>query len=428
MLDLKMIRQDLEQVRLGLQNKQAEVDLDRLVALDSDRRKLLNEVQLLKTRRNQNSADISKMKKEGKDVSQAIQDGKRLGEQIKEIQIRLNELESSLHDTLIAVPNLPHQSSPVGKTSADNVVVREWGEKPDFNFEIKDHLEIGQNLSLFNFSQGAKITGRGFPVFTGLGAKLERSLINFFLDTHIHKNGFEEVIPPLMVSRASMTGTGQLPKMENDMYRLEEDDLFLIPTAEVPVTNLHAGEIIPSKKLPISYVAYTPCFRREAGSWGKETRGFQRLHQFDKVEMVKFVQPEVSYEVLEELVSYAEQLLQELGLHYRVMELCSGDLSFAAAKCYDLEVYSPATKTWLEVSSVSTFEDFQARRANIRTKSNGKPRFLHTLNGSGLATPRVLVALLESYQTKEGNLLIPEVLQPYMDGLKEIKSDKIPSS
>jgi seryl-tRNA synthetase len=420
MLDQKLFREDLDRIKEGLRKKNVTIDLDKLIELDAQRRKTLVEVESLKAKRNRSSAEISKLKKKGADVTQAIKDTRQIGEEIKGLQSRLNETESKLRDITITIPNLPHESVPEGKTSAENKFVREWGEKPEFDFDIKDHLDLGTSLGLFNFSWGAKITGRGFPVFTEQGARLERALIDFFLDTHIKTNGFKEIMPPLLVNRASMTGTGQLPKMENDMYRLDEDDLFLIPTAEVPVTNLHADEIIPPNRLPISYVAYTPCFRREAGSWGKDTRGFQRLHQFNKVEMVKFVQPETSYSVLEELVGYAENLLQQLGLHYRVVELCAGDLSFAAAKCYDLEVYSPAGESWLEVSSVSNFEDFQARRSNIKTKHQGKTRFIHTLNGSGLATPRVLVALLESNQTKEGGLLIPKVLQPYMEGIKEI--------
>ncbi|MBF0433503.1 MAG: serine--tRNA ligase [Fibrobacteria bacterium] len=420
MLDPRIIREDLDKVKTGLVNKNVSVDLDKLLNLDTSRRKLIQEVEQLKAARNQKSADISKKKKVGEDVSADILATREIGENIKEIQSELNNTEAEIKSISLSIPNLPHASTPVGKSEHDNIERRQWGSVPEFSFKPLDHLEIGERLGLFDFKAGAKISGRGFPVFTGLGAQLERALISYFLDTHIQKNGFTEIMPPLLVNRKTMTGTGQLPKMEADMYRTDEDDLFLIPTAEVPVTNLLAGEVLVPNQLPVSYVAYTPCFRREAGSWGKDTRGFQRLHQFNKVEMVKFVDPATSYDVLETLVGYAEALLQGLGLHYRVLELCTGDLSFAAAKCYDLEAYSPSCSSWLEVSSVSNFEDFQARRANIRVKSNNKPVFVHTLNGSGLATPRVLVAILESYQLEGGGLKIPEVLQPYMGGRTEI--------
>jgi seryl-tRNA synthetase len=421
MLDPKFIRENLEIVRQGLEHKNTHVDLDHWLQLDEERRHKIGEVDHLKAKRNQTSADISKMKKEGKDVGQAIESTRELGEQIKELQEALNAVEEEWNHLSLMMPNLPHSSSPIGKNELDNKVVREWGDTPQKDFPLKDHLEVGEHLGLFDFKRGAKISGRGFPVFTGVGARLERSLIQYFLDTHIDHNGFTEIIPPLVVNRDAMIGTGQIPKMEEDMYQVGQDS-FLIPTAEVPITNLHSGETLLGKDLPISYVGYTQCFRKEAGSWGKDTRGFQRLHQFNKVEMVQFVEPATSYDVLEEMVVYAEKILQALGLRYRVLELCTGDLSFGAAKCYDLEVYSPTLNSWLEVSSVSNFEDFQARRANIRYKSASKPQFLHTLNGSGLATPRVLVALLENFQTKEGNLIIPEVLRPYMGGLEEIKA------
>ncbi len=423
MLDPRLIREDIEFIKSGLEKKNVQVDLTRLTELEAQRRDSILKADALKAQRNTSSANISKLKKEGKDVSQEIINTRTLGEDIKLAQSQLNKIEDEFNVLSLSLPNLPHKSVPVGKNELNNVVVRTWGHKPKSDFPLKDHLEVGEYLGLFDFKRGAKITGRGFPVYVGMGARLERALIQFFLDTHIEKHGFKEIMPPLLVNRAAMTGTGQLPKMEEDMYHCKEDDLFLIPTAEVPVTNLHSNETLTHNQLPISYAAYSACFRREAGSWGKDTRGFQRLHQFNKVEMVKFVDPDTSYDTLEELVGYAEFILQQLGLHYRVLELCTGDLSFAAAKCYDLEVYSPVSDSWLEVSSVSNFEDFQARRANIRFKKDGKPKYVHTLNGSGLATPRVLVALLETYQTQEGTLTIPEVLRPYFKGQTEIKPE-----
>ncbi len=420
MLDPKRIRENPEAIKKGLQLKNSNIDLDQWIDLDAKRREQAGQIDNLKSKRNQQSAEVAKIKKTGGDASALIEDTRKLGEQIKSLEEGLSEIEVELKNISLMMPNIPHESVPAGKDSSENVVARTWGAPNVYDFELKDHLEIGEDLDLFDFKRGAKISGRGFPVIKGKGALLERALIQFFLDQQINVNGFTEIIPPLLVNRDSMLGTGQIPKMEKDMYKTEEDNLFLIPTAEVPVTNLHAGETLLQKELPISYAAYSPCFRREAGAWGADTRGFQRLHQFNKVEMVKFVEPEKSYDVLEELVGYAEAILQALGLHYRVLQLCSGDLSFSAAKCYDLEVYSPASQKWLEVSSVSNFEDFQARRANIRFKGTGKPQFVHTLNGSGLATPRVLVALLETYQTKEGHMQVPEVLKKYMNGLEVI--------
>ena len=321
------------------------------------------------------------------------------------------------------MPNLPQASVPDGRTSADNVVRREAGRKYE-GPKPKHHLDFSRELGLHDFERGAKIAGSGFPIYVGLGARLERALINFFLDEHTAHNGFTEIQPPVLVNQAAMIGTGQLPKFAEDMYTIGEDGLYLVPTAEVPVTNMHSNEVLDASSLPIAYAAYTTCFRREAGSWGKETRGFQRLHQFDKVEMVMFSEASKSEEAHQKLVGYAEGLLKKLDLHYRVLELCTGDMGFGASKCYDLEVFAPSEERWLEVSSVSNFEDFQARRANIRTKIEGKTQFVHTLNGSGLATPRVLVALLERNQTAEGGFRIPEVLQPYMGGLTEIKPKK----
>ena len=319
------------------------------------------------------------------------------------------------------IPNLPHDSVPIGKNVEDNVIIREWGDEHQFDFAPKSHLELGASLNLFDFERGAKISGSGFPLYMGKGAKLERSLINFMVDMHVDTYGFTEVFPPFVVRREAMVTTGQLPKFEEDMYHTEVDDLFLIPTAEVPVTGIHGNEILEEEDLPIKYVAYSPCFRREAGSYGKDTHGFLRLHQFNKVELVKYVTPGSSYDELESLTAQAESVLQALGLRYRVVELCTADLSFASAKCYDLEVWAPGEKKWLEVSSCSNFEGFQARRGNIRYRreDNRRVECVHTLNGSGVATPRLLVALLETYQRKDGTVEIPEVLQPHL-GLKEL--------
>ncbi len=420
MLDPRLYRENPEKIKQALQARRVQVDVDSLIRLDEEKRRLGSQLDQMKHARNLASDRIAQLKKTGEDATASIAETKTLGDKIKALQEEYGSAEKTFAELALLVPNIPHESVPLGGGSSDNKVVSEWGERRNFSFPLQDHMALGANLKLFDFERGAKITGRGFPVFTGIGARLERALIQFFLDTHIDKHGFTELIPPLLVNRQSMVGTSQLPKFEEDMYACGEDGLFLIPTAEVPVTNMHRDEIIPADKLPISYVAYTPCFRREAGSWGKDTRGFLRLHQFNKVEMVKFTEPEHSLEVLEELRAYGENLLRMLELPYRVLELCTGDLGFGAAKCYDLEVFAPAANAWLEVSSVSVFGDFQARRANIRTKKDGQMRFVHTLNGSGLATPRILVALLENFQTENGTVLIPEVLRHYLGGRKEL--------
>lgn len=419
MLDPRLYREEVDTVRRGLERRGAKVDLDAMVNLDIEKRKLGIRLDQLKSERNASSENIARLKRTGADAGPDIERTRALGDEIKALQEKYDEVEGRFKALALLVPNLPHASVPDGKSSAENVVAGEWGEKYA-GPKPKHHLDIAKDLGLFDFERGAKISGRGFPIYTGAGARLERALINFFLDWQTGHHGFTEVQVPILVNRASMTGTGQLPKFEEDMYRTD-DDSFLVPTAEVPITNMHADEILDAAALPISYAGYTPCFRREAGSWGKDTRGFLRLHQFDKVEMVKFVEPSKSYQALEELRQYGETLLRKLGLRYRVLSLCTGDMGFGSAKTYDLEVFAPAEEKWLEVSSCSNFEDFQARRANIRTRIDGKTQFVHTLNGSGLATPRVLVALLESYQTAEGALRIPEVLQPYMGGMKEIQ-------
>jgi len=424
MLDLKFIRENPEQVKKGLKHKGSPEDVDRVLRLDGERRDILQKAEKLKRDRNQFSEQVSQLKKQGKDAGELIEKTRAIGQEIKEIDERLKAIETELAGWLDRFPNLPHESVPVGKDSGENVVIKAWGKIPEFDFEISDHLEIGERLDIFDFPRGGKISGRGFPVYKGMGARLERALINFMLDLHSGEHGYREMFPPFMVNRASMRGTGQLPKLEEDMYQCEDDDLFLIPTAEVPITNLHRDEILEIDQLPLKYCAYSACFRREAGSWGKETRGFLRLHQFNKVEMVKYTLPETSYEELESLLKNACRVLELLGLPYRVVELCTGDLSFAAAKCYDIEIWSPAEKKWLEVSSCSNFEDFQARRMNIRFRRSAasRPEFVHTLNGSGVATPRLLVALLEVNQKEDGSVNVPEVLRKYT-GFNVIKRE-----
>lgn len=424
MLDPKLYRENPELVREGLRRRGASFDLDALLELDARRRSLGSELDALKAERNAASESIARLKREGADASETIEKTRVTGDRIKELQAEHDAVEAKVRELALTIPNLPHESIPDGKSAADNRVAATWGEPPQR--DVPDHLEIGKRLGLFDFERGAKISGSGFPIYTGPGARLERALLNFFLDTHVQRFGFTEVQPPMLVLRDTMVGTGQLPKFEADMYRCDAEDgnrardLFLVPTAEVPVTNMHANEILEASALPISYCAYTACFRREAGSWGADTRGFLRLHQFNKVEMVKFAHPDRSWDALEDLRAHAEELLRLLELPYRVLELCAGDMGFGAAKCYDLEVWAPAEKRWLEVSSCSNFLDFQARRANIRFKDGGKTRFIHTLNGSGLATPRVMAALLETHYTDRGTLRIPEALRPWMGGLAEI--------
>lgn len=415
MLDLKFIRENVELVRQAITNKREDVDLDRLLALDERRRALLADAEALKAQRNKVSETIAAMKKRGEDASALIQEMGQVAERIKQLDAQLDEVEKAIYEVQIRIPNVPHPSVPVGDESA-NVVIKHWGTVETFDFQPKTHWQIGEALGILDLAGGAKVAGAFFVNFRGLGAKLERALINFMLELHVQKHGYTEVFPPFVTKRESMFGTGQIPKLEKDMYRVEEDDLFLIPTAEVPVTNLHRDEILDGDKLPLYYTAYTPCFRREAGSYGRDTRGLVRIHQFDKVEMVKFVKPETSYDELESLLANAEEVLQLLNLPYRVKLLATGDLSFAAAKCYDIEVWAAGIGKWLEVSSCSNFEAFQARRANIRfRRSKGaKPEYVHTLNGSGLALPRTVIAILENYQTDEGTVVVPEVLRAYI--------------
>jgi seryl-tRNA synthetase len=423
MLDLKFIRENVELVREAVRLKNEPSNIDEIIALDEKRRGLIAKVEKLKNERNQNSKQVAELKKDKKDAGDLITRTREISDEIKDLDALLEDVERHLNFHLLKVPNIPHDSVPRGQSAADNVEVARWGDIPAFDFEIKDHIAIGEYLDILDFKRGGKISGSGFPVYKGLGARLERALINFMLDVHINEHGYTEVFPPFIVNRSSMFGTGQLPKLEDDMYLTEKDDLFLIPTAEVPVTNLHRDEIIPIEQLPLKYVAYSACFRREAGSYGKDTRGFLRVHQFNKVELVNFTLPEESYAAHETLLQQATKILQQLELPYRIISLATGDLSFAAAKCYDIETWSPAENKWLEASSVSNFEDFQARRANIRfRRERGHPlEFVHTLNGSGLATSRLMVSLLETYQTDEGAVIVPPVLRPYMGSVDIIK-------
>jgi len=423
MLEMKFIRENADKVRQAVKNKGEKADLDLLLNLDEKKRKLLMQADELKHERNVVSEKIALMKKEKHDAGSVIAEMRKVSEQIGSLDNELRQLEEQINGLLLTIPNVPHESVPVGADEDANVVVKTWGELPKFDFEPRPHWELGQILGILDLPRAAKVTGSGFLVLTGKGARLQRALINFMLDLHTRKHGYIEVLPPFVANRSSMTGTGQLPKLEEDMYLCEKDDLFLIPTAEVPVTNLHREENLKEEDLPIYYTAYTACFRREAGTYGKDTRGMIRVHQFDKVEMVKFVRPETSYDELETLLQNAEEVLQLLNLPYRVRVLCTGDLSFSAAKCYDIEAWCAGLGNFQEVSSCSNFEDFQARRMQVkyRPRGGGKPQYVHTLNGSGMALPRTTIALLENYQTGKGTVIIPEALRPYMDGTEEIK-------
>ncbi len=421
MLDIKYLRDRTDEARERLAGKKAGELLDPLLELDRERRALLTEVEQLKNQRNVVSKQIGIRKKAGEDIADIQAEMRQVGDRISEADQTIREIEERFQDQLLRLPNLPHASTPPGDDASHNVEVKRVGEPRTFNFEPKPHWEIGEKLGFFDFERGAKIAGAGFPLFTGPGARLERALINFMLDLHTTRHGYREVAPPVLVNAASMTGTGQLPKMKDDMYYIGADELYLAPTAEVPVTNIYRNEILPGP-LPVYLAAYTPCFRREAGAAGRETRGLIRVHQFDKVELVKFVEPESSYDELEKLLDNAETVLRELGLSYRVLQLCAGDMSFAAAKCYDIELWAPGHNGWLEVSSCSNFEDFQARRANIRYKdAEGKPRFVHTLNGSGVALARLVVAILENYQQEDGSVVLPPAIVPYMGGVEVLK-------
>ena len=421
MLDLKLIRSEPERVRQGLSAKRDDTDVDKILALDTRVRELLQSVESKKAERNASSQEIARLKRDGGDASSLLEDMKRLSDEIKDADAEVKNVEVELQERMRWVPNLPHSSVPVGDESA-NLEVRRWREPSEPSFEVSPHHEIGEALGLLNLPAASKMSGSGFVVFTGWGARLRSALLQFFLDFHREQYGFTEVSTPFLVRRDSMFGTGQIPKLEDDMYVTDRDDLFLIPTAEVSITNLYRESQLAADDLPVYVMGYSPCFRREAGTYGKETRGLVRVHQFDKVELVKIVEPEQSYAELETLTSQAEAVLQALELPYRVLALASGDLSFAAAKCYDLEVWSPGEGgRWLEVSSCSNFEDFQARRMGLRYRNAAKKLvYPHTLNGSGLALPRVMVAILENFQTEQGTIRIPGVLRPYLDNVEEL--------
>lgn len=418
MLNIKFIRENTELVKQGIVNKNEKDTVDQILNADKNRRSLLTKTEELKAKRNKVSQEVGRLKKAGENADEIVAEMKQVSDEIKSLDDNIRSVEEELNNLLLWVPNIPHASVPVGKDADDNKEVKQWVPE-EFSFEneepILDHIELGKKLNILDFERGAKISGSGFPLYIGKGATLERALINYMVDYHLNTHGYTEVIPPLLVNRESMKGTGQIPKLEEDMYLCEKDDLFTIPTAEVPITNMHRNEILNESDLPINYTGYTPCFRREAGSYGKESKGFLRVHQFNKVEMVKFVKPETSYNELNNLVSDVEDILHELKIPYRILELCTGDLSFAAAKCFDIETWSPAEKKWLEASSCSNFENFQSRRANIRFKKDEdrKLDFVHTLNGSGLATSRLMVSILENYQTPEGKIIVPKVLQRY---------------
>ena len=424
MLDLKIIRENKEQVAKKIGDHGQTCDLDGLLKLDQERADLIREAEDLKRRRNKASDEMGLQKKKKGPVDGLMAGMRQVSDRIKELDDKIRLVGEQTEARLLEIPNLLHESVPIGKTEKENQEVRKWGDPPKFDFTPRSHWELGETLGILDFDRAARMTGSRFVLYKGLGARLERALANFMLDLHIREHGYEEIMPPLMVNRASMTGTGQLPKFEEDLFRLKDNDYFLIPTAEVPVTNVHREEILEEDQLPISYVAYTPCFRREAGSYGKDTRGLIRQHQFNKVELVKFSTPERSYEDLERLLENAETVLRRLGLPYRVVVLCSGDTGFAAAKTYDIEVWLSGQNAYREISSCSNFESFQARRAGIRYRMKGvrKTGYVHTLNGSGLAVGRTLVAILENFQKKDGSVLIPEALRPYMDGLERIKS------
>jgi len=429
-LDLKFIRENPDIVEASLKHRRADISLSRLLDADRQWRYTQTEADKLRNYQNNVSKEIAELKRSNQNASDKIAEMKNISQKIKEFNNQAQSLKAEIDKTLMEIPNIPHETTPIGSSESDNPEIKRWGKQPNFDFEPKPHWEIAEALDIVDFRRGSKIAGNNFLLYKGIGAKLERALINFMLDLHTNKHGYTEISPPFVANRPTMTGTGQLPKFESDMYRCDQDqenpenDLFLIPTAEVPITNIFADEMLSGANLPINYTAYTPCFRREAGSYGRETRGMIRLHQFDKVEMVKFTPPETSYDEHESLLTNVEAVVQALSLPYRVITLCTADLGFSASKCYDVEVWTAGEERFLEISSCSNFEDFQARRANIRFRreSGAKPEFVHTLNASGLALPRVVIAILENYQYADGSVGIPQVLKPYMGGLDRIES------
>ena len=422
MLDIKYLRQNVEFVRRKMLERGQEMDFGPFIAMDAKRLDILHEVELLRNERNTASKEVGEKKKRKEDASALIARMGEVSTRIRELDEGLKKTEAELNEMGMIIPNIPHESVAYGTSSEDNPIVRTWGEKKLFDFQPRPHWEIGEKTNTLDFARGAKITGARFTLYRGLGAMLERAIINFMLDLHIAEHGYTEMLPPFLANRESMTGTGQLPKFAEDLFKVEKTDYYLIPTAEVPVTNIHRDEILSEKDLPIYYVAYSPCFRAEAGSYGKDTRGLIRQHQFNKVEMVKFTTPETSYDELEKLTLNAEEVLKRLNIPYRTVSLCTADLGFSSAKTYDVEVWLPGQDTYREISSCSNFDDFQARRASIRFRreGSGKVEFVHTLNGSGLAAGRTTVAVMENYQQTDGGVLIPEALRPYMRGIDRI--------
>ncbi|HHV74579.1 MULTISPECIES: serine--tRNA ligase [unclassified Thermoanaerobacterium] len=416
MLDIKRIRNNPDEVKKAIELKKENSNIDEFLEIDEKRREILKELESLKNTRNKESENIAKLKKEGKDAEELIKEMKEISDKIKAMESEVKQYDEKLEELLWTIPNIPHESVPVGDSDADNVEIRRWGDVREFDFEVKPHWDIGVELGLLDFEAASRVTGSRFTFYKGLGCRLERALINFMMDLHTEKHGYTEVFPPFMVHRRSMFGTGQLPKFEEDAFKVAGTDYFLIPTAEVPVTNMYRETIIDGEKLPIYNCAYSACFRQEAGSAGRDTRGLIRQHQFNKVELVKITEPEKSYEELEKMVSDAEDVLKTLGIPYRVVSICTGDLGFTAAKKYDLEVWMPSYGRYVEISSCSNCEDFQARRANIkyRPKDGGKAQYVHTLNGSGVAVGRTFAAILENYQQKDGSVVVPEALRPYM--------------
>jgi seryl-tRNA synthetase len=416
MLPIKLIKSEPERLRKALKDRNSDFDLDALLAFDAERRDILGELENLRSRRNVVSKEVGRIKKEGGDATALLEEMKGVGERTKVLEERLREVEPLVNDNLEKIPNIPHYSVPAGTDESCNAVARFWGEPGKFSFEPKPHWEIGEGLGILDFERATKITGARFVVMKGLGARLERAIINFMLDLHTREHGYTEMLPPFMCNSKAMRGTGQLPKFEEDLFKLRNTDYYLVPTAEVPVTNYHMDEVLDEAQLTVKYTAYTPCFRAEAGAAGRDTRGMIRQHQFDKVELVKFSHPDNSYAELESLTANAEEVLKRLGLPYRVVALCTGDLGFSSAKTYDIEVWLPSQNTYREISSCSNFEDFQARRANIRYRPKGGTgtELVHTLNGSGLAVGRTLVAILENYQQEDGSVIVPEALRPFM--------------
>jgi seryl-tRNA synthetase len=427
MLDLRFVRENADAVKAGLARRGVSFDLTEFLALDTKRRTAQQEIETLRRNRNAVSEEIGRLKKSGQPAEDKVAEMRAVGDTIAALENGTREVEEAQRNILLTIPNLPHSSVPDGKDENDNKEMRRWspegGEPPKFSFEPKPHWDLAEYLDIIDFDRAAKITGARFALYKGMGARLERALINFMLDLHTTEHGYLEVLPPFMVNKTSMTATGQLPKFEEELFKVENGAYFLIPTAEVPVTNIHRDEILPEEILPLRYTAYTPCFRREAGSYGKDTRGLIRQHQFNKVELVKFARPDTSYDELEKLTAQAEEVLKRLGLAYRVIVLCTGDMGFSSAKTYDIEVWLPAQNKYREISSCSNFEDFQARRGNIRYRTSGgkKTELVHTLNGSGLAVGRTVVAILENYQQQDGTVIVPEVLRPYMGGAERIE-------